>query len=688
MLSLGAGSSCDICFEIFGQDLKAPCSIACGHVFCIECIAQLTTRLCPLCRSEFDEDSCIRLHIDMDNTPTPSDPTSGKCSLDDIAKARRFAEAYASITDQGTTESRLRQVILDGRQFLASQPKHLFRDLRVTHRLIAYLCEVKATLRTQNHAVETLNEQIKQLTTEKEGLTNQLAELESLRNYEKETALAVETSLRSHCDNAVKLYHGMIEMFNKVVTQNAELLSQSAAASTSASTPLTDPPASSIFNILPPVDAQALKGIAIQDPKSSFLISPLPQFTGALPSILDGFTPLPELTEDAEEEDEKSDEEDEVSTPDSAQHQRSFQAVQETKPSPSARSSADTLPPLRSEMSLPEPSGLSRSAPYLDHRRARSRSNPSPIASCSHSPSSSNSTPPMSSPQHLSSYQPSSSRYISGSSSHDARSSSPRGGVQAQDGEVLRTRLYDILRATPTSTSLPTMPSSHFPASLTNRDRGAEPSSPPHRQRSREREGRGSPPSRAGPSSASRVAGPSSSTDSVSHLLASHPQQTPHKPPSSTSPNPLAGLRYTTASAEAKKLEEERRKKIKEEKYALEQERQAAEAAEREREAYRPKVSSTSASTSASQAARWDATSNTYSTPVPPSNAGASFPGSTSLKRGSSTNNGLYGRSTSGFPPPQPPPEYASAQQPRYSGSSNSKSRPTVLPSNPAGIYT
>ncbi|CAA7257507.1 unnamed protein product [Cyclocybe aegerita] len=677
MLSLGAGSSCDICFEIFGQDLKAPCSIACGHVFCIECIAQLTTRLCPLCRSEFDEDSCIRLHIDMDNTPTPSDPASGKCSLDDIAKARRFAEAYASITDQGTTESRLRQVILDGRQFLASQPKHLFRDLRVTHRLIAYLCEVKATLRTQNHAVETLNEQIKQLTTEKEELTNQLAELESLRNYEKETALAVETSLRSHCDNA----------FNKVMTQNAELLSQSAAASTSASTSLTDPPASSIFNILPPVDAQALKGIAIQDPKSSFLISPLPQFTGALPSILDGFTPLPELTEDAEEEDEKSDEEDEVSTPDSAQHQRIFQAAQETKPSPSARTSADTLPPLRSEMSLPEPSGLSRSAPYLDHRRARSRSNPSPMASCSHSPSSSNNTPPMSSPQHLSSYQPSSSRYSSGSSSRDARTSSPR-GVQAQDSEVLRTRLHDILRATPTSTSLPTMSSGHFPASLTNRDRGAEPPSPPDRQRSRERESRGSPPSRAGPSSASRVAGPSSSTDSVSHLLASHPQPTPHKPPSSTSPNPLVGLRYTTASAEAKKLEEERRKKLKEERYTLEQERLAAEATERERDAYRSKVPSTSASTSASQAARWDATSNAYSTPVPSSNAGASFPGSASLKRGSSTNNGTYGRSASGFPPPQPPPEYASAQQPRYSGSSNSKSRPTVLPSNPTGIYT
>ncbi|KAJ3508581.1 hypothetical protein NLJ89_g5677 [Agrocybe chaxingu] len=146
-----------------------------------------------------------------------------------------------------------------------------------------------------------------------------------------------------------------------------------------------------------------------------------------------------------------------------------------------------------------------------------------------------------------------------------------------------------------------------------------------------------SPP---GPSSASRVAGPSSSTDSVSHLLASHPQQTPHKPPSSTSPNPLTGLRYTTANAKTKKLEEERRKKIKEGKYALEQERQAAEAAEREYEAYRPKVSSTSANTSASQAARWDATSNTYSTPVPPSNAEASFPGSTSLKHGFSTNNG------------------------------------------------
>ena len=36
MLCLGPGSVCDVCLEPFGSDLKAPCSIDCGHVFCLE----------------------------------------------------------------------------------------------------------------------------------------------------------------------------------------------------------------------------------------------------------------------------------------------------------------------------------------------------------------------------------------------------------------------------------------------------------------------------------------------------------------------------------------------------------------------------------------------------------------------------------------------------------------------------
>ncbi|KAJ6464812.1 hypothetical protein DFH09DRAFT_957634 [Mycena vulgaris] len=37
MLSLGPGSACDVCLEPFGAELKAPSSIPCGHVFCVEC---------------------------------------------------------------------------------------------------------------------------------------------------------------------------------------------------------------------------------------------------------------------------------------------------------------------------------------------------------------------------------------------------------------------------------------------------------------------------------------------------------------------------------------------------------------------------------------------------------------------------------------------------------------------------
>ncbi len=72
-----------------------------------------------------------------------------------------------------------------------------------------------------------------------------------------------------------------------------------------------------IKTLFPALD-NALEGVAVRDTESSFMISPLPQFTGVLPSFLDGLTPLPDLTEDVEGEEKEDDEE--ISTPDSIQN--------------------------------------------------------------------------------------------------------------------------------------------------------------------------------------------------------------------------------------------------------------------------------------------------------------------------------------------------------------------------------
>lgn len=91
--------------------------------------------------------------------------------------------------------------------------------------MISYLCETKASLRNQTQQVEKLREQIgqmeedhstqiEQLNDEKEKLTQDnenltkeqarlrqsLADSESTREMERDTALAVEASLRAHID--------------------------------------------------------------------------------------------------------------------------------------------------------------------------------------------------------------------------------------------------------------------------------------------------------------------------------------------------------------------------------------------------------------------------------------------------------------------------------------------------------
>ncbi|KAK0440282.1 hypothetical protein EV421DRAFT_1712555 [Armillaria borealis] len=122
MLCLGSGSTCDVCLEPFGNDTKAPCSIECGHVFCLNCLNQITRLKCPLCRSRFEPQGFVKLHIDVDDVRSSSHfpRTTTQC-------ARRLQEAIANIANEGSTEASLRQLIQDCKSFLAGQPRNLVR---------------------------------------------------------------------------------------------------------------------------------------------------------------------------------------------------------------------------------------------------------------------------------------------------------------------------------------------------------------------------------------------------------------------------------------------------------------------------------------------------------------------------------------------------------------------------------
>ena len=77
--------------------------------------------------------------------------------------------------------------------------------------MVAYMCELKSDLRKQRSSGDALNDQIKALAAEKEDLLSQLQQTEQDRLYERDTALAVEKSLREHNAVAVRNYHVLIE---------------------------------------------------------------------------------------------------------------------------------------------------------------------------------------------------------------------------------------------------------------------------------------------------------------------------------------------------------------------------------------------------------------------------------------------------------------------------------------------
>lgn len=56
--------------------------------------------------------------------------------------------------------------------------------------------------RAQAQAIESIKDQANQLTNEKAELLKQLEKLEETRQYETETAAAVENTLREHCAQA------------------------------------------------------------------------------------------------------------------------------------------------------------------------------------------------------------------------------------------------------------------------------------------------------------------------------------------------------------------------------------------------------------------------------------------------------------------------------------------------------
>ncbi|TFK20056.1 hypothetical protein FA15DRAFT_647531 [Coprinopsis marcescibilis] len=209
MLIAGTTSSCDVCLDSFSAN-KVPCSISCGHVFCVQCLEHISPPTCPMCRKAFDPRFNVKLVLDLDNVKAPPSP-SGTGTKDADQDARRLYQEISNIAEAGCSESKVRQLISDGKSFLHKQPRDSFKDLRTLYRIIAYLCEVKTNLRAQKSANDAIKQEQAQLQAEKNELIRKIEHQLRSQEEERQQALAIELSLREHCSKAHEAYETMVQ---------------------------------------------------------------------------------------------------------------------------------------------------------------------------------------------------------------------------------------------------------------------------------------------------------------------------------------------------------------------------------------------------------------------------------------------------------------------------------------------
>ncbi|PCH38935.1 hypothetical protein WOLCODRAFT_29268 [Wolfiporia cocos MD-104 SS10] len=117
MLIVHPASTCDVCLDPYSWEAPGNCphAIACGHVFCLNCLRSLDPSLCPLCRKAFDPSRIKKLHIDR-YTPTDSQgmPIVGRTEEDELL--HRIALFFGdSASDEDVNE-----VLEEVREWLAS----------------------------------------------------------------------------------------------------------------------------------------------------------------------------------------------------------------------------------------------------------------------------------------------------------------------------------------------------------------------------------------------------------------------------------------------------------------------------------------------------------------------------------------------------------------------------------------
>ncbi|KIJ16213.1 hypothetical protein PAXINDRAFT_168744 [Paxillus involutus ATCC 200175] len=116
MLVVHPASLCDVCLDpyiISPEPTNSPHAIACGHIFCLTCLRNLSPSACPLCRKTFQPDRVKKLHV-------AGPPELGDAAEEAIGgQANELLQRVALVSGEDTPDTEIIDVVTDVETWLS-----------------------------------------------------------------------------------------------------------------------------------------------------------------------------------------------------------------------------------------------------------------------------------------------------------------------------------------------------------------------------------------------------------------------------------------------------------------------------------------------------------------------------------------------------------------------------------------
>ncbi|KAG6329399.1 hypothetical protein ID866_9691 [Astraeus odoratus] len=182
MLVVHPASYCDVCldpYNITSEPTNSPHAIACGHIFCLTCLRNLTPSICPLCRKTFQQGSVKKLHLAV---PPELD---GASESPENAQASSLLQRVALVSGEDVPDAEVVAVLTEVDEWLSqhSDDANSNQPLRAA---VASLQRYKALL-----------DQTERDKVEHRRLRHQLKSSRRNADHDLKTSRAVEESLLS-----------------------------------------------------------------------------------------------------------------------------------------------------------------------------------------------------------------------------------------------------------------------------------------------------------------------------------------------------------------------------------------------------------------------------------------------------------------------------------------------------------